>query len=304
MPRLSEIGDSEDILNRHGRRIVVYVEADTDVTIFYGLTDPGIREYLEFKTPTSLNTGGHAVADEVRVRREQYPKTYGLIDGEDAAKFGAVDEFLACQSTMFKTALGIDGLIFLGQHEAENVLILHGDLHDLIRRDQGILASASMTDPEISDRIATVVRRFFHAALLKYASMTLNHQGNQAVPKSGCKVIDSARFLASENRKAIVASIKASVEAEGVVKWDEVLDEVKRTWNIVRNKYSQGRPDDTKCALERMRLTDGKCVVKKLAAMSSSDPTKWSNHLLETARKSAYAQQFQAELLTMTNAIA
>jgi hypothetical protein len=302
MPRLSEIGDSEDILNRHGRRVIVYVEADTDVTIFYGLTEPGIREYLEFKTPTSLATGGHAVAEEVRTRREQYPKTFGLIDGEDAAKFGAVDEFLACKTTMFKMAGGMEGLIFLGQHEAENVLILHGELHDLIRRDQSILGSAAVSDPEISRRIATVVRRFFQAALLKYASMTLNHKSNQVTPKSGCKVIDSARFLGSDDRKAILALIKTSVEEEGIVSWSDVLAEVKRTWNIVRQEYSQSRPDDSKCRSERMRLTDGKSVVRKLASLSGSDAAKWSNHLLENAKKSAYARQFRADLLSMTGA--
>lgn len=302
MPRLSEIGDNEAIDNRYVRKVIVYVEAETDATIFYGLTEPGIREYLEFKTPTSLSTGGNAVAEEVRRRRAEYPRTFGLIDGEDAAKFGAIDDLLSCKSTMFKLPGREEGLIFLGQHEAENVLILHGGLADLIRRDCSIMSSVALTDVEIAERVASVVRRFFHAALLKYASMTLNFGANQIRPKSGCKVIDSARFLSTEDTSTIVEGIKGSIEAEGLVDWDDLLSEVKRTWMIVRAEYVRSRPDAAQCAIERMRLADGKSVVKKLATLSSSDAAKWNNHLLETAKKSAYAREFRDDLLSLTRA--
>ena len=302
MPRLSEIGDTEAIDNRYARKVIVYVEAETDVTIFYGLTEPGVREFLEFKTPTSLSTGGNAVVEEVRRRRAQYPRTYGLIDGEEAAGFGAIDSLLKCRSTMFTLEGAEEGLIFLGQHEAENVLILHGGLADLIRCDRTILSSAELTDGEIAERVATVVRQFFQAALLKYASMTSNHAANEAVPKSGCKVIDSARFLSPKSRKTVIAEIQASVEAEGVVDWEDLLSEVKRTWRVVREEFVATRPDAGQCGLERMRLADGKSVVKRLAALSSSDPGRWSNHLLETAKTSDYADRFRADLLALTQA--
>jgi len=114
--------------------------------------------------------------------------------------------------------------------------------------------------------------------------------------------IDSARFLASDDRKTILNEIRASVSAEGLVDWNDLMAEVRRTWNMVRVEFVRARPDAAQCGLERMRLTDGKSVVKKLAKISASDPAKWSNHLLETARKSSYTQQFRAELLALTNA--
>jgi hypothetical protein len=302
MPRLSEIGDTEAIDNRYARKVIVYVEAETDATIFYGLTEPGIREFLEFKTPTSLLRGGGAVAEEVKLRRAQYSRTYGLIDGEEAAKYGAIDTLLNCRTTMFTLEQADEGLIFLGQHEAENVLLLHGGLTELIRRDRSILSSADLSNGDIAERVATVVRQFFQAALLKYASMTFNHRANKVTPKSGCKVIDSARFLRPGPRRAVLEDIKASVEAEGVVAWDDLLQEVKRTWRIVRQEFISTRPNSAQCGLERMRLTDGKSVVTRLAALSSSDAGKWSNHLLETAKTSDYADRFRSELLTLTRA--
>jgi hypothetical protein len=304
MPRLTDIGDSEALDNRYARKVIVYVEADMDATIFYGLAGTGIREYLEFKVPTSLSTGGNAVKNEVVQRRPEYPRIFGLIDGEDAVKEGAVDELLSCRSAMFQLAGGADGIIFLGHHEAENVLLIHGDLADLVRRDQSIPKSADMSDGEIDERIATVVRHFFHAALLKYASMTLNYRTNVLAPETGCKVIDSARFLASDDRKAILDAIKQGVQQEGVVDWMDLVDEVKRTWKVVRNEYVRARPDAARCSRERMRLADGKSVLKKLARLSASDPAKWNNHLLETARNKPFARQFRDDILTLTRATA
>ncbi|MDQ1232267.1 hypothetical protein [Sphingomonas sp. SORGH_AS_0879] len=302
MPRLSEIGDNEAIDNRYARKVIVYVESEADATIFYGLTEPGIREFLEFKPPTSLSRGADAVIEEVRLRRPQYRRTFGLIDGEEAAGYGAIDVLLECRTTIFRLQEAEEGLIFLGQHEIENVLILHGGLAELIRRDRSILSSAELSDGEIAERVATVVRQFFQAALLKYASMTYNHLVNKVTPKSGCKVIDSARFLRSAPRGAVLGEIKASVEAEGIVAWDDLMREVKRTWRLVRREFIDTRPDSARCGLERMRLTDGKSVVARLAALSSSDSGKWSNHLLETAKTSDYADRFRAELLEFTGA--
>src|SRR5579859_7381130 len=130
MPRLSEIGDTNAVDDRYAAKVIIYVEADDDETIFYALSGPGIREYIEFKPPSALGRGAGSVAHEVRSRCSGNSKIFGLIDGEMAAASGAVDQLIQCDSLLFiLSGEESDGLIFLGHHEIENLLLKHGDLH-------------------------------------------------------------------------------------------------------------------------------------------------------------------------------
>ncbi|WP_447725523.1 hypothetical protein [Sphingomonas koreensis] len=300
MPRLSEIGDTDAIDDRYAAKTIIYVESDDDEKIFYALSGPGIVEYVEFKPPSALGRGAVTVASEVRARRPANTKIYGLIDGEAAPSAGAVDTLIQCDRLMFTLpGEANDGLIFLGHHEPENILLKHGNLAALIRKDASVAGSAALSDAEIASRIAVAVRHFFQAALLKYASMTLNHAANLTTPKSGCKVIDSGRFLDKRPRREILATIEAGVAAEGVVTWAQLMAEMKRSWQVVRASY-KAQPDPDHCARERLRLGDGKSVVTKLARQSGSDPAKWINHLLEDAKATALCDEFRAELFAAT----
>lgn len=301
MPRLSEIGDTAALDDRYAAKTIIYVESDDDETIFYALSGPGIREYLEFKPPSALGRGADTVAQEVRSRRPSNNRIFGLVDGEAAAAVGAIDQLLQSDQILF-TVAGVEneGLLFLGYHEAENVLLKHGQLAALIRKDASLAGSAVLSESAITTRIAKVVRHFFQVALLKYASMTLNHAANQAQPGSGCKVIDSARFLGKGTRGEILQSIRDAVEAEGAISWTELTREVERCWRVVKTSY-RAHDDPEHCASERLRLGDGKSVVKRLATLSGSDPRKWINHLLEDARRTPFCTAFRRELLAATN---
>jgi len=305
MPRLSDIGDSDAVDDRYSAKVIVYVEADDDANIFYGLTGEDIMAYLEFKPSNTIGGGKGQVAAQVRERRPRNRRIFGLVDGEEAAGAGAIGQLINCRTALFEVAgAANDGLIFLAHHEAENILLMHGDLPALIRKEATIARSAAMRDDEIKSRIVVAVRHFFQAALLKYASRSLNHLAHSVAPQSGCRVIDSARFLDLKSRREILESIRQNIEAEGIITWKELQDEVTATWKLVRQTYVNARPDETFGVGERMRLSDGKSVVKRLATLSGSQPAKWANHLLEDARKSDFAGQFREQLLDITQAAA
>lgn len=300
MPRLSEVGDTSAIDDRYAAKTIVYVESDDDEIIFYALSGPGIREFIEFKPPSALGSGAESVAKEVRDRRPTNNRIFGLVDGEAAAAEGAVDTLIQNDRIMFTLpGPANDGMIYLGHHETENVLLQHGDLAGLIRKEASVAGSAALTDAAIAKRIATTIRHFFQAALLKYASMTLHYQANVAQPKTGCKIIASQRFLDNRTRREILADIKRGVEAEAAVNWDDLIAEMTRSWKLVCAGYAANVTKGHSAA-ERLRLGDGKSVVKKLASLSSSDPSKWVNHLLEVARKTALADDFRTELKAIT----
>jgi hypothetical protein len=305
MPRLSEIGDSDAVDDRYSAKVIVYVEAEDDANIFYGLTGEDVREYLEFKPVKAAGGGSGLVATEVRERRPRNSRIFGLLDGEEAAGEGAIAQLIDCSSALFRIAGATnDGFIFLSHHEAENILLMHGDLPGLIRKEATIARSAALSDDEIRQRIVEAVRHFFQAALFKYASRSLNHASNLVKAESGCKVVDSARFLDPRSRRDVLKSIRESIEAEGIITWQALEAEVTATWKLVRKAYVGARPDVEFGRTQRLRLSDGKSVVKRLAKLSGGMPGKWANHLLEDAKRSDFAGQFREELLEITRATA
>lgn len=297
MPRFSEIGDTTAVENRYADKVIIYVEGKEDVTVFYNITGPGIREFLEFQAPRSGGAGALAVIDKVHAERQKNPRVYGLLDGEAAVDFGEVDTLLLCSDLLFIVDKAeLEGLIFLAQHEVENLLLLYGDLRGLIQRDVDFRKFGTLSGEEVDQQIARVARRFFCAALFKYASMTLRYAAKPTGAASICNTINSGRFLERDRLSRIVAKIQHSVKEEGLLNWEDLVAEVRRTHSVLRERFERDEFSAEKRDQERLRLADGKSILTRLGK------PHWKSHLLNEAMKSDFAAAFRRRLLDLTAA--
>lgn len=302
MPRLSEVGDTAAVANQYADKVIVYVEGEDDVTIFYAISGQDIREYLEFRTPQVAGSGVRQVIEQVSVERTNNPRIYGLLDGEAAALLGEVDALLRCPGILFQIDNNdLRGLIFLAQHEVENLMLMHGDLCELILKDVKVGEFGAQSREDIEAEITQVGRRFFQAALIKYASMSLHHRAKAEGAEVGCKVIDSARFLAKSEASEVIDRIKESLADEGLISWDEIKNELCRTYRILGEWFRAEQLDRQRRERERLRLTDGKSVIECLKR-ARSPQGKWGGHLLHAMTRSEYGALFRAQLLEVTAA--
>jgi len=302
MPRFSDIGDTTAVDHRYADKVIIYVEDDNDARDYFFITGEEVREYLEFTAPERGGSGAGPVIERVRTEREKNPRVFGLLDGEAAALFGAVDALLQCTDILFRLdGHDRDGLIFLGQHERENLLLLYGDLYDLIKRDVMPGDIGRRSTVEIHSFIAPVTRRFYRAALLKYASLTLNHAAKKSGANAGCSTIDSRRFNNPNGMAAILEQIKERVIEEGFVTWEELMEEVSRTCTLVRTRFRTENLNAEARHGERLRLADGRSVLNRLR--SNYSPTgRWEAQLLDGVVKSGFGESFLYRLRELTAA--
>lgn len=301
MPRFSEVGDSTAVNNSYSDKVIVYVEGADDALTFYGITGHQVREFLEFQTPRVEGSGVEPVVAQVRADRPANPKVFGLVDGEAAAKFGMVELLLDCTDLFFQADRpDLEGVLFLAQHEMENILLLYGELAELIRRDVEFKDFNSITVEAAQKRITKVAKLFFLAALLKYASLTLNHRA-WADGREGCGAIDSSRFLRDDDWLHILQEIKDAVATKGLTTWQELKDEVRWSYLRVRARLRTSGAGPEAVARERLRLADGKSVLKRLKHEHSQDG-RWPSHLLSSIGGSDFGTQFRERLLAMTQA--
>lgn len=301
MPRFSEIGDSVTVDNRYAGKVIVYVEDEVDASVFYAITGNDIRQYLEFHAARVGGSGANSVIEQVRAERPSNPKVFGLIDGEAAAALGAVDALLCCGEPFFQIGEpGFDGLIFLAQHEMENLLLLHGDLAGVIERDVELREFGRLNRAEVETRIEKAAQLFFWAALLKYASMTHRHRA-QTCRKDACGTIQPGRLLAPKSTTEVLAEIKKDVRDEGLVSWKDLATEVRRTYRLVRARFKNKVPRTKARNLERLRLADGKGVLASLKHRHSPR-ARWESQLLHSVIQSSSGKPFRARLLTLTRA--
>jgi hypothetical protein len=301
MPRFSEIGDSTAVNNRYADKVVVYVEAEDDITAFYGITGKSIREYLEFLEPRKIGGGAESVIAQVRADRTTNPKVFGLVDGEAAATFGGTDQLIDCTDRFFQLDdPALDGVVFLAEYEMENILLLYGDLPELMRRDVPFREFDGFSSEDAQTHIKKTAQLFFLAALLKFASITFHRRAYQK-GQPGCRTIDSGRFQRRADPVRILAEIRRDVEAEALISWVELKAEVRRSHHRLRIKLAASGADHTTIQRERLRLADGKAVLTRLKN-DHSQHGRWTSHLLRSIEGTAFSALFRERLLAITSA--
>jgi len=299
MPRFGEIGDPTAVENLYVEKIVVYVEGEVDANLYYEIAGSDVRGHLEFRGPPVGGGGSDAVITRVRAERPVNAKVFGLVDGEAAAKAGAVDKLLECTDLFFRLDdPGFMGILFLGQHELENLLAMSGDLPDVILRDLEPRLIGQITREEVEKSITEATRIFFFAALIKYASVTLNHQFRTAGAQ-GCRTLQSSQFLDRRGFRVTLAEIRAQVAAEGEVTWGQLRREIRRTHQAFVGRLRTAGADVHEVSLAKLRVADGKSLLKLLKRRYSPGG-RWESHLATAIGGTDFGETFRHHLLAMT----
>jgi hypothetical protein len=298
MPGFGEIGDPTAVENLYVGKVVVYVEGEADANLYYEIAGSAIRGHLEFRGPPVGEGGSDAVITRVRAERPANAKVFGLVDGEAAAKVGAVDKLLECTDLFFRLHdPDFVGILFLGQHELENLLATSGDLPDVILRDLDPLLMGRVTLEEVEGSIKEATRIFFFAALLKYASVTLNHR-SRAAGGQGCRTLKSSHFLGRQGFRVALAEIRAQVAAEGEVTWGQLRREIRRTHQGFVARLRTAGADVNEISA-KLRVADGKSLLKLLKRTYSPNG-RWESHLATAIGGTDFSETFRDNLLAMT----
>ena len=299
MPQFGEIGDPTAVENLYVEKIVVYVEGEVDANLYYEIAGSAIRGHLEFRGPPVGRGGSDAVITRVRAERPANAKVFGLVDGEAAAKVGAVDKLLECTNLFFRLDdAAVAGILFLGQYELENLLAMNGDLPDIILRDLDPSLIGRITLEEVEGSITEATRIFFLAALLKYASVTLHHRSRVAGGQ-GCPTLDSSRFLDHRGFRDVLAEIRAQVAAEGEVTWVQLRREIRRTRQEFVARLRAAGANVPEISRAKLRVADGKSLLN-LLKRTYSPRGRWESHLATAIGATDFGETFRHDLLAMT----
>lgn len=297
MPKLSQVGGSEALDNRYVDKTIVYVEAEADAKAFARIIGLDFTERLEFKTPVESGGGFMSVRDQVRDLRDKNPKVFGLVDGEAAASAGGLNRLLTCGDALFlcPDSPEFEGVLFLAEHELENILIRHGQVCEHIAKEVNLADLGKVTPQQIKATVTKLGARFFASAILKYAAVDLRTTGQLYDP------VDAARYQGPESGSAIFRALKVKVEAKGL-DWSVFVAQVYTVLGDLRAHFKANNLDVSDRQHQFLRLADGKGLMKRLKTDFKSTAGRWDGHLLATVVASDYAPQFRDELLTLTKA--
>ncbi len=297
MPSLAEIGDIDAVENRYLDKVIVYVEGDGDQKLFTEIVGPDVADKLEFRTPAVAGGGCSAVLKRVEVERPGNAKVYGLVDGETAVMLGGVDALLHCRRHLFSLP-GIapaDGVLFLAGHELENLILLHGGVCELVSRNVKMANIGTVAVTEVEQTFLKLTRRFFLAALVKYAVSVANLRGAPIVSVRGGRLVESRLSVATWLRE-----LKAAVQGAGG-DWGIYRDEAEAILERLVAQFNTETLPDIERQSHFVRLSDGKHLL--VALQKSFNPTLIADGILSSAlTRPPYADEFRDELLQQTKA--
>jgi hypothetical protein len=284
MPDLSLIADPEALDNRYTGKIVVYVEGDEDEAILSRIMGPDVADRIEFKLPLLKGNGHGVVIRRVLDERPSNARVFGLVDGEAAAAFGYLDHLLNCNEPIFVVPEPtLAGIIFLGEHEIENLLLRHCNLIDYLSSHASINGLKHISQDAIATDLTSISRRFMLAAYLKYASACLSASDPSVSPLNvdGFRGDGKVLHLVGDARRKFGARDR---------------DLIRRLLAIAKQIRAKVRPGITLIE-ERVRLADGKGLKIRTFSTFQMRP-EHEGHLLERVRTSAFAGTFRTALLT------
>jgi len=296
MPSLASIGDAAAVDNRYADRVIVYVEGDGDQKLFSRIVTSDVRAQLEFKVPNTAGGGCRVVMDRVAAERPTNPKVYGLLDGETAAVLGAIDALLDAQPHLFQVANNpaADGLIFLSAHELENVVLLHGDVCDLVAKNTALAKMGAVSTADVAKTLRKLAVRFFMAALMKYASVHVGRSVADPVLIPGGHFVDGKRSALS-----LLREMRAKVIAAGG-NWAAYRVEMHRILAQLKAQFGALGLNSDARSRELLRLADGKNLLSGLRQAHGHTPQ--DGLLADALTRPPYAEEFTTQLMALTNA--
>lgn len=290
MPDLSTLRDTTALRHRYVRKVIVYVESDSDANLFRTIVGPGYNEHIQFETPPEKGKGcGPAKAYVEKYRKDNLP-IYALLDGEAAVpEADGFEKFVKSDTAIFSLS-DSDGILYLADHEAENILLRQSNIVTYII-DQATLADLGKKKPEeVTEKVSSIVERQFLGALCKYASYLLHAGGKIAGVLSGTHAIDTSDV---ETRKLLEERVlKNSCDWQT---FEAELDKVRE--HVVLHMETM---DENGKTTTKWRLADGKIALKRVQNTYGINPT-WEVPLAKEVAQSEYARRFREDLFRLTN---
>ena len=291
MPKLSEIGNSDAVDSVYAARAIVYVEADVDSDVFARIVGMNNARIVDFKAPLSGGSGYIAVCAQVdHERANGNDRVFGLIDGEAAASLGSLCELIAANTAIFPLS-SRDSVFCLADHELENLMLLYGDVCGFLVKDVELTKLSSRNATEVERTLRGLTRRFFFAAILKYAALHLRCEGKRYRP------VDVRRF---QDRVATTRSIRTALKKEIIdsgMDWDIFRGQVLKIIFALRRRFHDESLSGEKRSFHLLRLADGKGLMNRLRSEFNASK-RMDGHLVDKLVSSNYAGALREEILT------
>ena len=291
MPKLSEIGNSDAVDSVYAARAIVYVEADADSDVFARIVGMNGARIVDFKAPLSGGSGYISVCAQVdHERGNGNDRVFGLIDGEAAASLGSLCELIAADTAIFPLS-NHDSVFCLAGHELENLMLLYGDVCGFLMKDVELTKLSSRNAMEIERTLRGLTRRFFFAAILKYAALHLRYEGKRYRP------VDVGRF---QDRAATTKSIRTALKKEIIdsgMDWNIFRSQVLKIIWALRRRFHDESLSGEKRSFHLLRLADGKGLMNRLRSEFNAS-RRMDGHLVDKLASSGYAGALREEILT------
>ena len=290
MPKLSEIGNSDAVDSAYAARAIVYVEADADSDVFTSIVGMAYAHKVDFKAPRADGGGYRAVCAQVHQERTNgNQQVFGLIDGEAASSLGSLHELIAATGAIFPLSSN-DGVFCLAVHELENLMLLHGDICEFIVDDVKLGMLSTRNQAEVEKKLRNLARRFFNAAILKYAALHLAYGGNRY------PAVDVQRFQQrAKSTKSIRTELKKDIVDSGL-DWDIFLGQACAIVATLRRRFREEHLSREVRSFHMIRLSDGKGLMKRMRQHYGAS-LKIEGHLVRKLVRSKYAGEFREEIL-------
>jgi hypothetical protein len=286
---LSAMGDADDLDNQYLGKVILYVEAMADAKFYRECLAIGIDAEIEIKHPVVASGYNGAIA-EAMDKRVRNPRVFALLDGEAAADHqGGLSHLLACDTKVFQIpGAATEGIIFLAEHELENILLRLSSVCKFILADEGLGTIGSKDRDTVLAEFETAIDRHLAQAVCKYASMKMSCEARM----DGALAV---KFF-DKPKRVTPWMVKTAVEKLGG-DWRAFVKEVRAIRNEIEHRFAVRGP--AVAAYDRIRLTDGKTAIARLADRFNVSP-KWQGHLMTEIIGHEYFDEMRSEILTIT----
>lgn len=290
MPNLTEIEDSDAVDSIYAARAVVYVEAEEDSEVFARLVGMHSAEKVDFKAPRNGHGGWQAVCDQVeRERQGGNLDVFGLIDGDAAACLGQWRDLIDANGVIFDLYQR-RGMLCLADHELENLLLRYGGICAYLADDVALNKLSSRSLADIEETLRRLTRRFFHAAVLRYAVQHFHHSGRRYPAVTVGRLQDS-----SVRTGAVRTDLKRRTDRAGL-NWEEFVAQVYEIKGALRERFRKEGMSASLRSIHLLRLSDGKELLKKMISIYNAN-VRTQGHLVQTLISSEYAKEFRSHIL-------
>ena len=136
-----------------------------------------------------------------------------------------------------------------------------------------------------------LTRRFFFAAILKYAALHLRYEGKCYRPVKVGRFQDKAATT-----KSIRTELKKEIIGSGM-DWDIFRDQVLEIICALRRRFHKENLSGEKRSFHLLRLADGKGLMNRLRSEFNAS-RRMDGHLVDKLVSSNYAGVLREEILT------